>query len=440
MNVSEVAKRIAFSKAYEFLDRNPEQNFLKLVDWLEKLDKNGFVASQLPTIKKYASDPDNNWYKLALSLWNDVDDEVRKTLFTNFMINGDVLNNSRLEENRREYECNIPWAVTINLDPAENADGSLKDEALSFDELDSLVEQGKALGVYMYAFCGSEPLERRDNLIALCNKNSECVFLCLTRGAAIDPEMAHDLLRVRNCIPVIAVDGFQKDTDAREGEGAFFKAVQAMNLLKKEKALFGISCCYNGQNCEIVGSEAFFDTVIDWGAKFASFSAYMPTGSGTDGEWMLSAEQRAYFHRQLKAFRKTKSLMTIDHWNDGDFMGGCLAGGRGYVHINAGGDVEPCLYVHYSDSNIREKTLLQALQSPFCKSFHEQQPFNANLLRPCPMMDSPERIVKLVEDAGAVCTAPASIDIRELSGCCRDFARDWKTVADEMWKESGHTL
>ena len=46
----------------------------------------------------------------------------------------------------------------------------------------------------------------------------------------------------------------------------------------------------------------------------------------------------------------------MDFQNDAEYVGGCIAGGRRYLHINANGDVDPCVFIHYSDSNIREKT------------------------------------------------------------------------------------
>lgn len=437
MNVSEVAKRIAFSKAYEFLDRNPEQNFLKLVDWLEKLDKNSYVASQLPVIRKYAGDPESNWYKLALSLWNDVDDEIRKTLFTNFMLNGNVLDNKRLMETRRQYRCNIPWAIVIDM--TETPDEKGRNWGLSFDEVDSVIEQGKELGIYIYCFNGAVSSTRRSDLIALCNKNSECVFFFHTDGMRIDEEMAQDFLRVKNCIPIIWVNGLEKETDEFGGEGTFARISASMELLKKRKVLFGVACHYNAKNCQSVGSERFYDTMIYLGAKFASFSAYMPTGRDSDRQLLLTAEQREQFHHSLKNFRKTKPLLTTDHWNDGEFMGGCLAGGHGYCYLNPQGDMEPCLYIHYTDSNIREKSLLEIMQSPLFMEFHREQPFNQNLLRPCPLLDSPDRIISLVERTGARAT-DHTCGIRELADQCVDCARDWAIIADRMWMEAGYAL
>lgn len=106
-------------------------------------------------------------------------------------------------------------------------------------------------------------------------------------------------------------------------------------------------------------------------------------------------------YEQIHKFRKTKPLFTMDFWNDGDAVGGCIAGGRGYCHINANGDMEPCAFIHYSDSNIKEKTLLECYQSPLFMAYRRSQPFNDNMLRPCPVLDNPGRLTQIVEESGA---------------------------------------
>lgn len=71
-----------------------------------------------------------------------------------------------------------------------------------------------------------------------------------------------------------------------------------------------------------------------------------------------------------------------------------------YLHINANGDADPCVFIHYSDSNIREKTLLEVLQSPLFMAYHDGRPFNENHLRPCPMPESPELLREMIAKTG----------------------------------------
>ena len=118
---------------------------------------------------------------------------------------------------------------------------------------------------------------------------------------------------------------------------------------------------------------------------------------------------------------------------------GCVAGGRRYLHINANGDMEPCAFIHYSDSNIREKTLLEALQSPLFMAYHIGQPWNENHLRPCPLLDNPKKLVQAVETSGAHSTDFESPeDVHALTAKCEIPAAKWAPVADELWKCSGH--
>jgi MoaA/NifB/PqqE/SkfB family radical SAM enzyme len=138
-------------------------------------------------------------------------------------------------------------------------------------------------------------------------------------------------------------------------------------------------------------------------------------------------------------FRETKPLFTLDFWNDGEYTEGCIAGGRRYLHVNANGDMEPCAFIHYSDSNIREKTILEALKSPLFMNYHDGQPFNENYLRPCPLLDNPDALVGMVERSGAYSTDfEDPEDVVELSGKTRVAAEKWASTADELWACAGH--
>ena len=155
-------------------------------------------------------------------------------------------------------------------------------------------------------------------------------------------------------------------------------------------------------------------------------------------ELMATAEQRKYMYYQIRNFRKTKPLFTMDFWNDGEYVGGCIAGGKCYIHINAGGDIEPCAFMHYSDANIRTNTLLQSYKNPLFQQYRVNQPFNKNLLRPCPVLDNPGRLTVMVEKSGAKSTdimAPEAAS--EYCGKCVDAAKAWAPVAAELWHASG---
>ena len=141
-------------------------------------------------------------------------------------------------------------------------------------------------------------------------------------------------------------------------------------------------------------------------------------------------------NHQIRKFRHNKPLFTMDFAHDGDAVGGCIAGGRNYLHINAAGDIEPCAFIHYSDTNIHDSHLIDAYQNPLFMQYHDNQPFNDNLYRPCPALDNPDRIVEMVHASGAKSTdveSPESAE--EYAAKCRPAAEEWAPVADRIWKE-----
>ncbi len=265
-------------------------------------------------------------------------------------------------------------------------------------------------------------------------QRKKLVETVVINGSLIDDAFADEMLRVKNLVPAISIEGFEEATDFRRGEGTYRKVIEAMTRLKERKLLFGISCCYTSKNVEVIGSEEYFDSMIDMGAKFAWFFTYMPIGAAAVPELIATAEQRKFMYEQIHKFRKTKPLFTMDFWNDGDAVGGCNAGGRGYCHINANGDMEPCAFIHYSDSNIKEKTLLECYQSPLFMAYRRSQPFNDNMLRPCPVLDNPGRLTQIVEESGARSTDLESPE-RACDYCnrCVPAAEKWALVADELW-------
>ncbi|MGM9630182.1 radical SAM protein [Butyricicoccus sp.] len=442
MNISDKLKGFAMKQVYNYLDKDPDANLIKLLDYLESHDNGNGITDQVRNIRAAVSDPDNNWSRLIKSLWTDIDDQQRKVLIETAVVNGSMIGTPMSSRLQDKFQCNIPWAILMDPTSACNlhCTGCWAAEYgnklnLSFEELDNIIVQGKELGTYVYIYSGGEPLVRKNDLIRLCEKHSDCAFLAFTNGTLIDDAFADEMLRVKNFVPAISIEGFEEATDFRRGKGTYQKVIAAMERLKARKLLFGISCCYTSKNVDVIGSEEYFDAMIDMGAKFAWLFTYMPIGADAVPELMATAEQRKFMYERIHEFRKTKALFTMDFWNDGDAVGGCIAGGRGYMHINANGDVEPCAFIHYSDSNIREKTLLEAYQSPLFMAYRKGQPFNENMLRPCPVLDNPGRLTELVEESGAHSTDLMSPE-RACDYCdrCVHTAEAWAPVADEIWE------
>ena len=441
MSVSTTIKKFGLETVFKYLYKDPEKNLPKLMDWADKFSKGEF-SSQRDAIRAAISDPDSAYYPYVRHMIQDVDPEVLTTITVNFFINANLIGWKKQEELRNKYNCNIPWAILLDPTSACNlhCTGCWAAEYgnklnLSFDEIDDIIRQGKDMGVYMYIYTGGEPLVRKADIIKLCEKHNDCIFLCFTNGTLIDEAFANEMLRVKNFVPAISLEGFEKATDSRRGEGVFKKVLNAMELLKTKKLLFGISSCYTSVNYDSITSEAYYDMMINSGAYFVWYFHYMPVGNDASPELMPTPEQRYTVYKRIRDYRTRKPLFAMDFQNDAEFVEGCIAGGRRYLHINANGDVDPCVFVHYSDSNIREKTLLESLRSPLFQAYHDGQPFNENMMQPCPMLENPEKLRAMVAKTGAKSTDMQSPEtVEHLCAKCDSYAACWKPKAEEIWE------
>lgn len=442
MSVSDSLKKFGLEQMFNYLYKNPEENLVKIMDWADKFS-GGEFPSQRKAIREAIEDKDHPYHDYILHIIHDVDPEVMKTIAVNFFINANLKGWPIQEELRKKYNCNIPWAILLDPTSACNlhCTGCWAAEYgnklnLTFDEIDDIIRQGKELGIYMYIYTGGEPLVRKADLIRLCEKHNDCMFLSFTNGTLIDEAFADEMLRVRNFIPAISLEGFEEATDSRRGEGVYNKVIRAMEILHDHRLPYGISSCYTSFNYDSITSEEFYDKLIEMGAYFIWYFHYMPVGNDASPELLPTPEQREIVCKRIREYRATKPLFAMDFQNDAEFVEGCIAGGKRYLHINANGDVDPCVFIHYSDSNIREKTLLECLRGPIFMAYHDNMPFNDNMFRPCPMLENPEFIQKMVTETGAHSTdlqSPESVE--HLTAKTVGYAKAWKPKADEMWAE-----
>ena len=442
----------AMKKILNYVERNPEQNAPKALKWMRKLDSDGTYGSSWEALEGYLKDPQNNWTRLVMKAYNDWDPYVRRKLFEALICNAAIIGNSAIKITSKKYGVNVPW--TILMDPTSACNlkctGCWAAEyghrmSMDFETLDRVITEAKALGVYMFIFSGGEPLVRKNDIIRLCEKHPDCYFLAFTNGTLIDEAFADEMLRVGNFAPAISVEGYEEETDMRRGKGTYQSVLRAMDLLKKKRLIFGMSTCYHRKNVDVVGSSEYIDFMIEKGAAFVWYFTYMPVGGDAIPELMVTAEQRKFMYNQVREFRRTKPIFAMDFWNDGEYVRGCIAGGRNYCHINPKGDVEPCVFIHYSGANIREKSLLECLKQPLFMAYRDNQPFNENMLRPCPMLENPEILQKMVHETGAHSTDVEQEEpVEHLCGKCVDYAKDWQETADKLWaahpyKQKGYT-
>ncbi len=453
MSLSHSAARLAYSAAIDsalkYIGKDRDKNLIKLVDLTEKYMGDNFKQSTYNTIRKTITDKDSKWLKYIDKLLNELSPNVVKMTALNLGYEAAFNGTKTIRKMRETHKCNIPWLILMDPTSACNlhCTGCWAAEYgnklnLSFEKLDDIVSQGKKLGIYFYMLTGGEPLVRKDDIIKLCKKHHDCEFHAFTNGTLIDDEFCKQMDKVGNLSLSLSLEGFDEVNDSRRGQGVFNKVMHAMDLLKKYGQLFGLSICYTSKNYKTVTSDEFLDMVIEKGCRYIWYFHYMPVGNSAAEELLLTPEQREYMYyrvREIRSEESDKLIFTFDFQNDGEYVGGCIAGGRNYFHINANGDCEPCVFIHYSSANINEVSLLDALKQPLFMAYHDNQPFNNNHLRPCPMLENPEKLMEMVHKCGAKSTdleSPESVE--HLCGKCQAYSQQWKEKADELWENNKH--
>lgn len=429
-----------------YVYKNPKKNIPKVLKIGKAVTGNLFPETTWTAPLDVITNPQNTWNDYVYRIIEETDKELLTNVLLTFAIDAGYIGTSTLRENRDKLKCNIPWIIL--MDPTSACNLKCKGcwaaeyghhSNLTLDEMRRIVTEAKAIGTHFFMFTGGEPLVRKKDILTVTKENPDCIFLAFTNGTLVDDEFCEELKKSGNFALALSIEGTEETTDFRRGEGVYKKVVDAMALLKKHKCIFGTSICYTSKNYQAVTSDKFYDMEIEAGAKFALYFHYMPIGSDADTSLLLTPEQREHVYRTIRKKRRTrngKPIFVMDFQNDGEFVGGCIAGGRNYFHINSEGDAEPCVFIHYSDSNIREKSILECLRSPLFKQYYKGQPFNNNMLRPCPMLENPQALRHIIDVTGAKSTnltCPESAD--ELCSKCDLYAKEWAPMAKQIWEE-----
>jgi MoaA/NifB/PqqE/SkfB family radical SAM enzyme len=309
-----------------------------------------------------------------------------------------------------------------------------REKGIPFDVLDRVIGEARDMGILFIVFSGGEPLTRADDLFRLARKYDDLFFMFYTNGTLINDKIADQLFELGNAGAVISLEGFQEATDARRGQGVYQRIMDAMDRLKKRGVPFGTSLTVTSRNINEITSDAFFSHLTEKGVMVVWFFLFMPVGKDPDVSLMPTPEQREFLRQRDSELRAKYPIFIADFWNDAPYVGGCIAGGRNYVHINANGDVEPCVFTHFAVDSIYNKSLLEVLQSDFFRTIRSKQPYSENLLTPCMIIDNPEVYRDVVRACCAYPTHDGAEDvITKIKGDIDDYARRFRAIADPVW-------
>ncbi|MCM8799809.1 MAG: radical SAM protein [Candidatus Omnitrophica bacterium] len=401
------------------------------------------VNKAIKQIREYFRE-DHPSIELVRRILKDLSPQCKRKLLKNFFVNAIFKGVTKSKEYAQRYGFNPPWFLVLSPTMRCNLNcvgcstrRYTKDDDLSISLIDRILNEAKEMGIYFIVTQGGEMFVYEE-MLEVYKKHSDVYFQVYTNGTLIDKKMASTLAKLGNVAPMISLEGFQETTDRRRGKGVFKKVMQAMDNLREEGCFFGASVTQTRNNTEEILSDEFFNLLYKKGCFVIWFFQFLPIGKDPDLDLMATPQQRHQLYLKIQDIRARLPIFIGDFWNDGPFVGGCIAAGRRYVHINNKGDVEPCAFVHFALDNIKEKSLREALNSVFFKFLRQLQPFNqGNLLVPCMIIDQPEVLRQAVKESGAHPTHEGAELILDgkISLGLDEYAREIQRITLPIWEK-----
>ena len=240
---------------------------------------------------------------------------------------------------------------------------------LTMGEIGVILSEARELGVSVVALAGGEPLTRPE-ILDVAADFPDLVFPLITNGSLLDDAMLDKLRTLRNVIPVISLEGLEFETDARRGGGVYQRALDTMSRLQERRIFFGTSLMVTRRNFGLVTSRRFVADLVDRGAKLFFYVDYVPIKPGT--EYLVpSPTQRGLEPFTMMVLKGEFRAVFLASSASESAYGGCMAAGQGFVHVSAEGDLEPCPFSPFSDTNLRRVPLRVALQSRLLRNIRE---------------------------------------------------------------------
>lgn len=236
-----------------------------------------------------------------------------------------------------------------------------KGEELSTEKMIEIFAEAGELGVAFILIAGGEPFVRAD-LLDITARFPDIIFPVFTNGLMIDEEKIAQLKKQKNTVLIFSLEGLKNATDTRRGEGVFNAIQSRMELMHRAGLFFGTSLTLTRENFSVLTDDSFIQGIIKRGCRILFYVEYVPVDEGSE-HLVVTNEQRDILRAKLDEFRRNYKGLFVSFPGDEEKFGGCLSSGRGFVHIGSDGSLEPCPFAPYSDTNLKNISLKDALQS-----------------------------------------------------------------------------
>jgi MoaA/NifB/PqqE/SkfB family radical SAM enzyme len=416
---------------------DPDKNLRRLIKVSERITTDPLWVDAVNGFK-YRLDINHPLMEIARRFMRDFNPNVRRKIIRNLVVKEALVGADKRHKIEHDIGFYPPTLMVVSPTMACNircegcyAAKYSKRNEMPYDVFDDLLQQAKDIGIHFVVVTGGEPLFY-DGMMDLIEKHDDIMFQMYTNGILIDKAMAKRIAKTGNLIPCPSLEGLKQETNMRRGDGVFEKVSEAFDYMREEGVCFGFSCTLTKYNLDSITSPEFIDFVERKGCTIGWYFTYIPIGRDPDLLLMPTPKQRYTLGARIRRIRETRTVFCADFWNDGPHVDGCIAAGKRYFHVNVNGDVEPCVFVQFKVDNIKEKPLIECLNSGMFQEFRSRQPFDKDLRRPCMIIDRPEILREVVKKENAEPSYPDNIKlVTELADGLDAYAAELAEHIDE---------
>ena len=302
--------------------------------------------------------------------------------------------------------CNLHCAGCYSRHNHACTDSAPVDQ-LTADDWENIFAEAKGLGISFILLAGGEPLLRRD-VIEAAGSHPEILFPVFTNGTLLKDDYIKLFEKKRNLLPVLSIEGRREKTDERRGGGVYAGVKAAMERIQKNRLIFGASVTATTANLKEVTGKVFLDELKDSGCKAVIYVEFVPV-TEESRDLAPGEAEREYLRERLAAIREEyPDMVFISFPGDEKSSGGCLAAGRGFFHINSHGGAEPCPFSPYSDINVKNTSLRQALRSPLFTALRDQNVLLEDHGGGCVLFERKETVEALLAQGAAISVSSAA--------------------------------
>ncbi len=267
---------------------------------------------------------------------------------------------------------------------------------LSAQEWKVIFDDASKMGIGFILLIGGEPFVRKD-VIEMAAQREDIIFPIFTNGTMINDSYLKLFDDHRNLIPILSIEGGEETTNTRRGDGVYQVLTTSMQKMQNKGIVFGTSVTVTKKNMDEVLSDAYVEDMYQKGCKAIIYVEYVPVNEITKVIALQDAEREVLRNKINTLRQKYEDMVLVSFPGDEKSSGGCIAAGRGFFHINSHGGAEPCPFSPYSDVNVKDIGLKEALHSPLFSALQTQELLMEDHAGGCVLYERKEQVEELLK-------------------------------------------